>query len=645
MSGIFGKVGGKPPKPIDLECMSKAIAHRGPDNQGIYTGDGIGLGCRHLSVKNLYGGRPPFSNVDESIWVVLDGVLYNPDNLRRELERDDRHKLRGQSDEELIAHLYEDFGPQCLERIRGMFAFALWDRRRQQLLLARDHIGQKPIFYTHFGQSLYFASEVKGVTAALSATPKLDYTSLYHYLSLRFIPAPGTMLQNIKKLPPAHFLIYNNDTVRVSRYWRPSFLKKVEMNEESYIEGLKEKLHETVAAHLVGDVPVGAFLSGGLDSSLIVCMMAQSIQEPFSTFSVGAAEKEFDELPYARMVSDACGTHQFETLAEEDLIRSLPLIIHHIDEPSDPVAASKFVGSRLASKHVKVVLGGDGGDELFAGFDRYQGIRLIGYYAGIPAVIRKNLIAKLAELIPANFGYDSIIQKFQWVNQVADVSGLANRFNEAVSFFRFNYDNKKSLLTDYGWQQVENMDTCSVLREKLDECDAQEIIEKMLYTDYTTRLPEHSLMLTDRIGMAHGVEVRSPLVDKELVEYIATFPLRMKIRGRKSKYAERKLAERLLPIAIAKRKKRGFRFPLAFWFGNQLYPFLRNIFADSHLVNDGIFRGEYIYQLLNEHRRRHIDNNVRIWMLLNLEIWYRLAIERQPQETLDEWIGIHLERK
>ncbi|MDB4308072.1 asparagine synthase (glutamine-hydrolyzing) [Gammaproteobacteria bacterium] len=641
MSGIFGKAGNIEDITQVLMCMSNALAHRGPNDEAQYTSAKVGLGCRRLSIQDLQGGRQPLSNEDGDIWVVCNGEIYNADSLRQSLE-ENHHTFRTRSDAEVIVHLYEEQGTKCVEKLRGMFAFALWDEGRQQLVLARDHLGQKPIFYAHTDKSLYFASEVKAITAARSERPELDYGSLYHYLSLRFIPESGTMIRDIKKLPPAHFLVYRNDNTELSRYWHPSFLPKTDLSDEDYIEGLREKLQETVASHLVGEVPIGAFLSGGLDSGLIVAMMANTFKQSFPTFTVGVANKEFDEVPYARIVSDTYGTRQFETYAEIDLVRSLPEIIRHLDEPSDPVAASKFLASRLAAKHVKVVLGGDGGDELFAGFDRYLGVRDVKYYAAIPSVIRNKLIAPLVDRIPASFGYDSIALKLRWIERLADIPSVAERFSEAVSFFRFRPGEKRKLFSETTWQQVKHLSTSSILCDKFSESDTEEIIEQMLYTDYTTRLPEHSLMLTDRLSMAYGLEVRSPLVDKELVEYVAKFPLRLKIRRRRAKYVERKLAERELPKGVAGRRKRGFRFPIASWFGNQLYPFLSSLFADSSLVRDGIFRQEYIVQLLNEHHRRYIDHHVRIWMLLNLEIWYRLVIKQNDLSELEEWVEKHL---
>jgi asparagine synthase (glutamine-hydrolysing) len=319
-----------------------------------------------------------------------------------------------------------------------------------------------------------------------------------------------------------------------------------------------------------------------------------------------------------------------------------------LDEPSDPVAASKYLASRLASTKVKVVLGGDGGDELFAGFDRYFGVNYVAYYARIPESVRRNFLGPLFWQIPASFGYESIAQKLQWVHQVSALPDVAQRFAEAVFFFRFNHAKKQALLGDCIWREVGEIDSSNLLVKEFAACDADSPIERMAYTDYMMRLPEHSLMLTDRLSMAHGLEVRSPLVDHELVEYVAAFPAHLKIHGRQRKYIQRKVAERELPPIITKRKKRGFRFPLASWFGNELHPFLERFLTDSGFVHEGLFRKDCVSRLLEEHRNRRVDHHVRLWMLLNLDhhvrlwmllnlqIWYTLVIQRQsPAEVVE----------
>jgi asparagine synthase (glutamine-hydrolysing) len=456
---------------------------------------------------------------------------------------------------------------------------------------------------------------------------------------MRFIPGDGTMVRGIRKLRPAHWLVYDGDEISISRHWRLSFARKSAVSHDEFVDGLEAKFEETVATHMTPDATSGAFLSGGLDSSLIVAMMARKTSVPVPTFSIGFAERDFDEIPYARLVSRTFGTRQYEAQADTDLIRSIPTIIHGLDEPSDPVAASFFSASRLAAAHVKVALGGDGGNELFAGCDRYRGVILTQYYSLIPEPIRRSILWPLINAIPASFGYKSVQMKLRWLDRMAFQEGNGERLAEAVSFFRFSQEEKSRLVMEGFRQGIEPGSAAREISDRFYESDAEHPIERMVYTDYCTRLPEHLLMLVDRMSMVHGLEVRSPLVDKELVEYLATFPINMKVRGRQARYVWYKLAERLLPEAIAKREKRGFRFPLARWFAVELHPFLRRVFADSRLAADGIFDSGYMFQILDEHRSQKVDHNWKIWMLLNLETWYRMTVRGTTLPEAHEWIA------
>ncbi len=633
MGGIFGIIDINGVTEQDLYPMSQALTHRGPDDEGYHFAGCLGFGCRRLAVVDLHSGRQPLSNEDNSIWTICDGEIYNYKQLRQSLERAG-HRFKTKTDLEIIAHLYEEEGENFIGKLRGMFALALWDERCGRLILARDHLGQKPLFYTYIGRKLIFASEIKAILAEGTISPKVDSEALHHYLSLRFIPAPMTMISGIQKLPPAHMLSLRENSCQIRRYWNFSFRDKLELTENEIVEAVRDKFREVITSHLLGDVPVGAFLSGGLDSGLIVAMMSKNLGSSLQTFSVGVENPEFNELPSARELSKSFNTRQFEVCGQPDLIEMLPDMIHHIDEPSDPVAASKYLASGLASQHVKVVLGGDGGDELFAGFDRYFGVRLTKYYSLIPLLLRQRPIEALIQLIPASFGYDSISLKLRWLQAVEAGKNEDDRFAAAVSFFRFNHDEKRSLLGEQIWREVRHADSAEILKEQYCRCDSESPIEKMLYTDYMMRLPEHSLMLTDRMGMAHGLEVRSPYADRELVEFLAKVPVHFKIKGRQRKYIERKIAETELPPGFASKRKRGFRFPLAAWFGNELHPFLQRFFRGSHFVKTGIFREKTIFRLLYEHKARKVDHHIRLWMLLNLEIWNALLVQqRTPDEV------------
>jgi asparagine synthase (glutamine-hydrolysing) len=628
MCGICGKhsLGGV--RPEEVRDMLQTIAHRGPDDEGVYVDGPIGIGNRRLSIIDLSGGHQPMCNEDETIWISYNGEVYNYKQLRRELEAKG-HVFRTLTDTEVIVHLYEELGERCVDRLSGMFAFAIWDGNRQKLVLARDRLGQKPLFYARDGEDLLFASEVKAILAVMKCKREIDYEALHHYLSLRFIPPPRTMLRHIRKLPPAHILVYQAGEIRVSRYWDLSFREKLDLSETELLETLGERLIRAVDSHMVADVPIGAFLSGGMDSSMIVAIMARDLRASFETFAIGVEEQDFNELPYAKMVADRYNTCHFEERVEADIMRSLPRVIWHLDEPSDPIAVCQFYAAELAARHVSVVLGGDGGDELFAGFDRYLGVGLIDAYALIPAFIRRKLVGPLLAAMPDSFTYKSTTQKLRWMHQLSLRPDGGQRYAEATCFFRFSHRDKRALFGDGLWDEVGHLNSTDCIAEPFEAADADDPLDRMLYADFVTRLPEHSLMLTDRMTMAHGLEARSPYLDHELVEFMARFPSHLKIRNRQLKCALRKLAVDYLPEPIVNRPKQGFMFPVAYWFRDELHSFLEQFLLNSFFVREGFFERGSVLRLLQDHRRNRMDNHVRLWMLLSLEVWYQIFIQQR----------------
>jgi asparagine synthase (glutamine-hydrolysing) len=633
MCGICGQYHPDGVQPGALAPMLEAIAHRGPDDEGEYLAGPIGLGSRRLSIIDLSGGGQPISNEAGTVWIVSNGEIYNYRQLRRELEARG-HRFRSRSDTEVIVHLYEEQGEACVAALRGMFAFALWDAPAAKLMLARDHLGQKPLYYAQLGRCLLFASESKAILAAEPGLRELDPEAMHHYLSLRFIPPPQTMLRGIRKLPPAHMLVFQGGHLSLRRYWELSFRDKLVLNEQEYIEALRERLIETVGAHLVSDVPVGAYLSGGLDSSMIAAVMARELGQSFKTFAIGVEAQDFNELPFARLASDHLGTQHFESNVEANVIELLPKVIWHLDEPSDPIAACMFYAAQLAARHVKVVLSGDGGDELFAGFDRYLGSGYLARYTAIPAFMRRGLIGPLLHIVPDSFTYKSLAQRLRWVHALSDLSGPGERYAAATTFFRFSHADKRGLFQAGLWAQLGGLDSAEVITQQYYGVNADNPVDRMLYADIMTRLPEHSLMLTDRMTMAHGLEARAPFLDHTLMEWGASLPSDLKIRGRTTKRLLRQLAGRYLPEAIVKRQKHGFGFPVAYWFRGPLFPLIRGWLVDSVLIKSGYFRRAYIEQLLQEHRTGQVDHHVRLWMLLNLDLWHQLYIDGVPVECL-----------
>lgn len=619
--------------------MLDMIAHRGPDDQGIYRHGPAGLGNRRLSIIDLSGGKQPMANEDGTIWIVNNGEIYNYLHLRYLLEKKG-HTFRTHSDTEVIVHLYEEYGEQCVEHLDGMFAIAIWDSRQALFFLARDRIGQKPLYYVQNGDDFFFASEIKALLALSSQDQEIDLVSLHHYLSLRFIPPPRTIFSHIQKLPAAHILTFKKGTIRTRQYWRLSFHEKLALTEHEYVEGLREKLVHALESHLISDVPIGSFLSGGLDSSMIVAILARDLGVNLKTFAVGVAEDDFNELPFARQVADDYNTEHIESCVASNFIQLLPRMIWHLDEPSDPIAACMFYAAELASQHVKVVLGGDGGDELFAGFDRYTGSGYLHLYGLLPLFLRQNLLGAILNRLSDSFTYKSLTQKLRWVHRLSLVEDPGEQYAAATSFFRFSHAEKKHLYSADLWQLLGHQNANHAIVEPFYQSDSSDLVDRMLYADFMTRLPEHSLMLTDRMTMAHGLEARSPYLDHHLVEYLASFPSHTKIRNRKTKYIFRKLAEHYLPSCIVRRKKQGFMFPVAYWFKNDAYPLLqKTLLEESHFVQMGFFRKKAIQKMLNEHKTNQQDHHVRLWMLLNLEIWYRIFIQRTDCLAVAEDLG------
>jgi asparagine synthase (glutamine-hydrolysing) len=635
MCGICGRYSPSGVKSEELNAMLDTLVHRGPDDSGCYVNTNIGLGSRRLSIIDLKTGNQPISNEDGTIWVVHNGEIYNYQTLRVQLEAKG-HLFQTYSDTEVIVHLYEEMGESCVEQMSGMFAFALWDEHQQKLLLGRDRIGQKPLFYSQHGSDFLFGSEIKSILALHPQEPELDPLAMHDYLSLRFIPPPRTIFKHIQKLPPAHTLVFQYGQIRLRRYWHLSFREKLALSESEILDALREQLKRTVASHLISDVPLGAFLSGGLDSSLIVAILTGDLGRKTRTFSIGVEESDFDELPFARIVADEYGTQHVEERVSANLIQSLPDMIWHLDEPSDPIAACVFQAAQLASKHVKVVLGGDGGDELFAGFDRYVGARYIDMYSLLPPALRNGLMGPMLDRLPDSFTYKSFTQKLRCVHHLSQQATAAEQYAEATCFFRFTGEGKRALYSERLWKELGASDSTIAITEPFNHAEAEDLLDRMLYTDFVTRLPEHSLVLTDRMNMAHGLEARSPFLDHELVEFLAKVPAKIKVQNNQTKYLMRKLAANYLPAPILHRQKQGFMLPIAYWFRTDLFPLVSQMLEDSYFVKAGWFKKENIQQLLEEHRNNRHDHHVRLWMLLTLELWHKLYIEGVQRETLAE---------
>ena len=619
--------------------MTDALRHRGPDDEGFYTSPEAGLGHRRLSIIDLAGGHQPLSNADGTLWLVANGEIYNYRDLQRRLITEG-HAFKTNSDCETILHLYERHGERCVEHLRGMFAFGLWDTRRHRLFAARDRLGQKPLYYVQRGDTLLFASEIKALLAADPSLAEPDLAALDEYYSLRLVAAPRTMFRHIRKLPPAHYLTFHaEEGLRVERYWDVAFEPKHTAREPELLDELEHRLVESLRLHLVSDVPVGAFLSGGLDSTLVVALiMHHGLASDFQTFSVGLPYGAFDEAPAARIVAQRYGTRHHEEEIRPSLLGAFPQLVRHLDEPSDPLALCIDLIARMARPHVKAVVGGDGGDELFGGYDRYYGNVVAGRYARVPAGLRRHVIGPLLNRVPDGRWYKSVGHRIKWLHAISFYAE-AERYIQSLSYFYFPAQLKAALYGPAMAQASMAFDPGAVMREAFLRADAAHPVDRMLYADYHARLPDHPVMIQDRMTMAHGLEARNPLMDHELAEFAARLPVDLKIRGRSLRYLQTQLARRYVPAEVLARKKQGFSSAIPYMLRDELDALYEAFLPASALGRDGFLNGDVVRQLLATHRLGRADHGQRLWLLVNSEAWYRTFILGQSADDLAECIA------
>jgi asparagine synthase (glutamine-hydrolysing) len=638
MCGICGKLAVGPVQTDEIERMMRRLAHRGPDDGDAYVRGNVGLGHRRLSIIDLDAGRQPMCNEDGTIWIVFNGEIYNFQQLRRELI-DRGHQFKTNSDTETILHLYEDHEVDCLRYLRGMFSFAIWDERRRRIFAARDRLGQKPFYYSQDQDQLLFASEIKALIAADPSLRQLDLAALDEYLTLRFISAPRSMFKNIRKLPPAHYLTFDRDHgLRIERYWDLRYEPKWSGSREDLLEELEERLVECIRLHLISDVPVGAFMSGGLDSTLVVALlMKHGLAGDFQTFTVGLPYRQFDEAPAARLVAQRCGTRHHEQQVKPSLLATLPRLVGQLDEPSDPLSVCVDLIAQMARQHVKVVLGGDGGDELFGGYDRYYGNRYADYYTMIPQSVRRHLLQPALRLIPDGKWYKSAGHQLKWLHQLSFFEG-GRRYVNSLGYFYMRQNFKQSLYGPRMLREQGDFEPGALMIDAFDRVSATNAVDRMLYADSQSRLADHPVMIQDRMTMAHGLEARSPLMDHEIAEFAARVPAQFKVRGRTLRYLQVQLARRCLPPEVVFRKKQGFSSALPYLLKNELDLLYGLFLRDTELARDGILNQLAIDRLLREHREDKADHGSRLWLLANSDIWYRMFIRGESEEQLEAHI-------
>jgi len=651
MCGIVGKYSFKqiPVSNDLLHAMCDVIVHRGPDDEGYYINGNIGLGMRRLSIIDLQTGNQPIHNELKDIWIVYNGETYNCPELRAELERKG-HKFYTRSDTEVIVHCYEEYGDECVSKLNGMFAFAIWDERRRRVLLARDRLGIKPLFYTVSDDSLLFASEIKSILQDRTVKREVNLHALHNFLSLNYIPHPDTIFKGIYKLPPGHILTCDGEgRIEIKEYWDVRFgtgeRKEVEhaagllerarlpvlrrrkrKSEEEYAEELRERLKESVRLRLLSDVPLGVLLSGGIDSSSIAALMSSLVDEPIKTFSIGFEEKSFNELEYARIVANMYGTEHHEMIVKPNAAELLPKLVWNFDEPfADSSAIPTYLVSKMAREHVTVVLSGEGGDEVFAGYETYAAYRAAELYSKIPRLIRKKLIRPLVHSLPVSTKKVSFDYKAKIFVDSDDLSPERRHYWWKQIFSEYA---KKQLYSQEMLSGNLFEDSFQEFARYFDKNNAVDMLNKILYVDTKVYLANDILVKSDRSSMANSLELRVPMLDHNVVEFAASIPPELKLNGFQKKYILKKAMEPLLPKKILYRKKKGFSIPAPSWLRNELKEMVLDVLSPAQLKRTGYFNPEYVKELLNQHFHLVKDNSRPIWGLLMFMLWHRTFMER-----------------
>jgi len=616
MCGIAGilNLDGAPVAAEDIERMCATIVHRGPDEGGLLVRGEIGLGMRRLSIIDLSNGHQPVSNEDGTVWVVFNGEIYNYPQLRERLLARG-HRFSTHSDTEVIVHLYEDHGLDAVNHLRGMFAFALWDARRKRLLLGRDRLGIKPLYYGEIGGRLVFASELKAILELPGIAREIDCTAVNHLFTTLTTPGSQSIVRGIRKLEAAHLLIAAPRTeTRTKRYWDVKFETDRRSSARDFEDELRARLDESVRIHMLSDVPVGAFLSGGIDSSSVVAHMFRNTDRPVKTFAIGFREEAFNELPYAREVARKFGTDHHELVVEPDITAFVDDLIWHLDEPfGDPSAIPTYLVSRLAAEHVKVVLSGDGGDELFAGYDKYRVEQHERRWSRLPRVARRALHTAGSRMREGAKGRNFVLHH--------SLDGW-DRYLDSLAFFR-----------EPARAQLLHPDVFAQLDSEVPPADLHWLSAAQSF-DLHHYLPDDILTKVDRMSMAHSLEARVPLLDHELVEFAATIPPDMHLRGDSGKQVFKRAMRGILPDAILDRPKRGFAVPLAAWFRGAMEDFARDLLLSRQSRERNILNTRYVERLLDLHRGgRPLD--FQLWTLITFELWCRTFIDSRRASRVE----------
>jgi len=635
MCGIAGIVDlqARPVEPSLVRRLCDVLAHRGPDDEGYYIKGPVALGQRRLAILDLAGGRQPMGNEDSTVWITFNGEIYNFRELRARLEGLG-HRFATRSDTETIVHAYEQYGPACVKELRGMFAFALWDEPRQTLLLARDRVGKKPLFYAEVDGQWVFASELQALLRHPGLTREVDWAALDDYLTFGYVPAPKTIFRGVHKLPPAHWLTLRlrpggsgGPEVHVERYWQLAYKPKLRLSEEDAADGLLEVLREAVRLRMIADVPLGALLSGGIDSSIVVALMSQLSDRPVKTFSIGFDEQEFNELPHARRVAERCGTEHHELIVRPNALEVLPTLVRHYGEPyADSSAIPTYYAAKLTREHVKVALTGDGGDECFAGYERYAGGLAADRYWRIPAAVRTLAIEPLSRLIPTSAPRRSRLRQARRFLEVAG-QPAPQRYLRWIGYF--STEGKAAFYSSEFQERLAGYQAQSWLFGMWDRLVAAGLdpLDRMLALDVESYLPYDLLVKMDIATMANSLEARSPFLDHEVMEFCARLPASYKLRGMRLKHLLKKAGKRLLPPETLARRKMGFGVPVGNWMRGELRSWVEDLLLSPRALKRGYFQPEALRQLVDGHLEGREDRSFQLWALLWLELWHQEFVD------------------
>lgn len=624
MCGIcgFSDFEGVYPDENIIKKMCSVIKHRGPDDEGLFLENGIGLGMRRLSIIDVDGGHQPIHNEDSTLWIVFNGELYNYKELRFSLEKN--HRFYTSSDTEVILHLYEEYGEGFVSKLNGMFGLAIWDSNNKKLLLARDRIGIKPLHYIITNNKLIFGSEIKSILQHPHVKRQINLKALHYFLSFEYIPAPESIFKGIMKLLPGHILVCKEGRTSIRKYWDLEFSNNG-FSEEIFCDKIVDVLKKSVDLEMVSDVPLGAFLSGGIDSSAIVAMMSQLSKEPIKTFSIGFEDQSYNELKYARIVADRFNTDHYEEIIKPDAVKLAGNLIRYFDEPfADVSAFSTYLVSEMARKHVKVVLSGDGGDELFAGYDWYIASKFNTYYRKLPSILKNKIIPHVVQNLPYSSqkkGFTNILKRF--------VEGSSLPEEGKHVRWQFFLPDEENLYSRELKNELQTVSSFEVINTLYTNNNAIDSLSKEQYVDINMYLPDDILVKVDRMSMANSLEARVPLLNQLFVELITTIPPNLKLNGITTKYIFKKAMLKQLPKDIIYRKKQGFSIPMKNWLRDDLRDMMIETLSRRRIEEKGYVEYEYVNKLMNQHLEKKKNNAHQLWSLMVFEMWHEMYMDTE----------------